>query len=104
MVAQLIMVRIKFPKGKQRTFIKNVLEKTNCPSLRSLILRGFDIPYSTLKCYYTEKRFIPEDLFERLCILARIDKEKLSFELLNENWGQVKGGKKKKSNNGPAQN
>jgi len=88
------MKRIKFRKGQQRKFLEKVLEKINCPSLRELINRGFDIPYSTLKNYFNESRSLPEDLFNDLCYIAKIDPSSLKIEILGENWGQIKGGKR----------
>lgn len=86
------MLRIKFQKGEQRKFIKEVLEKINCPSLRELGNR-LGVNYSTLKNYLNEERCLPENLFNDLCSTSKINKEKLHFEVLQENWGQVKGGK-----------
>ncbi len=86
-------MRVKFKKGSQREFLDLVISNTHCPSLRSLISRGFDIPYSTLKSYYLEERTLPEELFNNFCIFANISKEKLSFEILGDNWGRVLGGK-----------
>ncbi len=87
------MLRVKFAKGEQRKFIQIVLGKINCPSLRALNQFGFEIPYSTLKSYYVENRLLPLDFFENLCKLAELKKEDFNFEILNENWGQIKGGK-----------
>lgn len=92
------MARIKFKKIFQRKFIDEVLNKTNCPSLRELIRRGFDVNYQTLKSYYSENRNLPEELFNSLCEFAKIDKKKLKFEIVEENYGQIKGGKKSKRN------
>jgi len=90
------MRRIKFKKGEQRNFLKKVLEKTNCPSFRSISQFGFEIPYSTLKNYFSEKRLLPEDLFLDFCQLAKINPENLGIKSLSENWGQIKGGKIKR--------
>ncbi|PIO07541.1 hypothetical protein COU59_03225, partial [Candidatus Pacearchaeota archaeon CG10_big_fil_rev_8_21_14_0_10_34_12] len=60
------MNRIKFKKGEQRKFMEMVLERINCPSLRELINRGFDIPYSTLRNYFSEQRNLPETFFYNL--------------------------------------
>lgn len=87
-------MRIKFAKGKQREFIKKLLEKINCPSLRELINRGIEINYSTLKNYFNEERLIPEDLFNELIELGELNKKEFDFEIINESWGQIKGGKK----------
>ena len=35
---------------------------------------------------------MPLELFEELCTLSKI--EKPEFDLLDEHWGQIKGGKK----------
>lgn len=87
------MKRIKFQKGQQRKFLQEVLEKTNCPNLRSFTQFGLDTPYSTLKNYFSEKRNLPENFFKELCKLAKIDITKLKVENLEKNWGQIKGGK-----------
>ena len=87
------MKRIKFKKGFQRKFLKKVLEELNCPSLRALNQFGFDIPYSTLKNYFSETRYLPENFFMDLCYVAKIKSEDLGIEILKENWGQIKGGK-----------
>jgi len=87
-------MRIKFRKWQQREFFDLVLIRTSCPSLRSLISRGFDIPYSTLKSYYNENRTIPQEFFSQLCIFAGLEKKKIQAVFLSENWGQVLGGKR----------
>ena len=75
-------------------FLKQVLINLNCPSLRAFMQFGFDVPYSTLKNYYSEERLLPNDLFCDICFLAKIDKEKLKVILMEKNWGQIKGGRK----------
>ncbi len=69
------------------------MKRINCPSLRELINRGIDVNYSTLKNYYAEERLIPEALFNELIGLSELNKRDFEFELINDNWGQVKGGK-----------
>ena len=88
------MKRIKFKKGEQRKFIERVLDELNCPSLRAFLQFGFDVPYSTLKNYFVEARLLPEDLFKNMCYLAKVNVEELDVEYLEEDWGQIKGGKK----------
>ncbi|MBU3913271.1 MAG: hypothetical protein KKE50_04210 [Nanoarchaeota archaeon] len=87
-------MRIKFPKGKQREFLRRVIERTNSPSLRALKQFGIETGYQTLKSYYHETRTLPEFLFLDLCRLAGIDKNRLKVRMIDENWGQVKGGKR----------
>ena len=87
-------MRVKFLKGKQRMFLKQVLINLNCPSLKAFMQFGFDVPYSTLKNYYSEQRLLPYDLFQDICFLAKIDEGKLKVILLEQSWGQSKGGKK----------
>jgi hypothetical protein len=84
--------RVKFRKGEQRKFLKEVLEKINCPSLRELRNR-LGVNYSTLKNYFNEERCLPENLFSDLLYISKINKERYLIEYLEENWGQVKGGK-----------
>jgi len=86
-------MRIRFRKGRQRKFLDLVVEKLSSPSIRGILQFGLDIPYSTLKNYYNESRLLPEELFDDLCDLARIDKGDLDFEVVDDNWGRVKGGK-----------
>jgi hypothetical protein len=85
-------MRVKFKKGKQKEFIDLVLKNIGCPSLRGLISRGFNVPYSSLKNYYSEERTLPKDLFDNLCYIGKINCNSLKFQLLQDNWGVVKGG------------
>ncbi len=85
--------RVLFHKGKQRKFLDLVIDKLNCISLRGMLQFGFDVPYSSLKNYYTERRLIPKSFFENLCYLAKIDVKTLKIKYVNGNWGQVKGGR-----------
>ena len=93
------MRRVNFRKNQQRKFIKQILEKINCPSLRELINRGFEIPYSTLRNYFNESRKMPENLFIDLCAIAKINPLTIKIKYLDKHWGQIKGGK-----NGPTKN
>jgi len=87
------MVRVKFKqKGQQRGFLKKVLEKVNCPSLRAFEQFGFDVSYSTMKNYYSEVRLLPKILFEDLCDFSGISKDSLEVTFFNDFWGQIKGG------------
>ncbi len=88
------MARIKFEKGKQREFFDKVLAAVGSPSLRELLNRGVSVGYQTLKNYYSERRLLSENLFEELLQIANLHHEDFDFEIVDENWGQVKGGKK----------
>ncbi|MFA5856923.1 MAG: hypothetical protein WC867_06190 [Candidatus Pacearchaeota archaeon] len=85
--------RVVFSKGNQRRFFDLVIEKLNCISLRGILQYGFDISYSTLKNYYTERRLIPKSFFENLCFIAKVKSDYFKVEYIGGNWGQVKGGK-----------
>ena len=85
--------RIKFNRGQQKKFLDFVVRKLNCVSVRGLLQFGFNLNYSSLKNYYSERRLIPLSLFEELCHVAKIDKKKLKFGVLNGNWGLVLGGR-----------
>ena len=86
--------RIKLPTGKQREFIDLVKSNLNVSSLRGILQFGIDVPYSTLKKYYNEKLSLPQDLFENLCRLSKINFKDIRFEYISDNWGQIVGGKK----------
>jgi hypothetical protein len=86
-------MRIKFKKNKQRKFLDLVVMRLNCLSLRKILQFGFDVPYSSLKNYYTERRTIPIDFFNDLCYLSKINKKKLDIKYLDDNWGQTKSRK-----------
>ncbi|MEA3414100.1 MAG: hypothetical protein U9Q99_01060 [Nanoarchaeota archaeon] len=89
-------MRIKFKKNKQREFIQKVLEILNCPSLKELIFRGVSVNYSSLKNYFIEDYYLPLEFFNELIKLSGIDKNSLKFEIIEDNWGQIKGGEKGK--------
>jgi len=82
-------MRVKFSKGKQREFLKKVMIRSGIPTLRELCQR-VDINYSTMKNYFAEFRLIPKELFERLKVISGL---KVRFVLVEDNWGQVKGGR-----------
>jgi hypothetical protein len=37
---------------------------------------------------------LPEDFFNDLLVLGKVDKKSLKFSYLREHWGQAKGGKR----------
>ena len=90
-------MRIKFHKGEQRKFLDLAIERLNCISLRGILQFGFEIKYSTLKSYYIERRLLSKSFFEAICHIAKIDKAKLDFKIVNGNWGQVLGGSRLKN-------
>lgn len=90
-----IKMRVKFEKDKQREFINEVLKKISAPSLSELIRRGIDVNYQTLKNYYSGRRLLSLEFFETLCQISNIKKDSLSYNIINDNWGQVKGGLKR---------
>jgi len=92
--SQITMTRIKFKIGQQRKFFDLVIERLNSPSLRGLLQFGLKMNYQTLKSYYNENRTLPEDFFNDLCTLAKLEGKSLNVVYLKEHWGQVKGGKK----------
>ena len=87
-------MRIKFAKNKQKEFFNEVLANMNCPSLRELRKRGLDVSYSALKNYFCGRRNISEDLFDQILELSRLNKNNFDYEVLDDNYGQVFGGKK----------
>ncbi len=91
-------MRVSFKKGYQRKFFDLFLEKIMAPSLSELRNRGIDVNYNTLKNYYSERRKLPLNLFEVLCKMSDIDKKELDYKVIDEKWGQSKGGKISKRN------
>jgi hypothetical protein len=88
------MTRVQFEKGKQREFLESIKVRLNLISLRSIKQFGIEINYSTMKNYHNEKRLMPEELFKELCHLARINHEELKTKKVEDNWGQIKGGRR----------
>jgi len=88
MVPQLIM-RVVLKDGKQREFLKKVMEVGGIPTLRELCQR-VDVNYSTMKNYFSQVRLLPKELFERLGVISGLN---WKVDLVDDNWGQVKGGK-----------
>jgi len=88
--------RIKFHRGEQKKFLNQVIINLNCVSLRGVLQFGFNIPYSTIKNYYLERRLMPKNLFKNLCHIAKINSNKLNIKFIEGNWGQIKGGKIRK--------
>ncbi|MGK0209241.1 MAG: hypothetical protein ACI83O_000512 [Patescibacteria group bacterium] len=86
------MNRISFPEGKQKEFLENVRQNLNAPSMTSILQYGFTTTATALKNYYTERRNLPEELFEEMCQLAKIEKSTLEYQEKKINWGQQKGG------------
>jgi len=85
--------RIRFYNGKQKEFLDLVQYNLNVSSLKRVLQFGIDVSYSALKKYRTGKLLLPNELFENLCHLAKIDSNTLKFEFIQDNWGQIKGGK-----------
>jgi len=87
------MDRVLFKSGEQRKFLDLIISQLGSISLRGILQFGFEVKYSSLKNYYTERRMIPKDFFEELCYLAKVSVEDLDVEYVAENIGQIKGGR-----------
>ena len=85
--------RIEFKKYNQKKFLKKCIKNLNCLSLRGLLQFGIKTNYNNLKNYYSERRLIPENLFNDLLILSKIESNKLNIKIKKQNWGQINGGK-----------
>jgi len=85
-------MRIKFKKTFQRKFLNEVLIKIDCPTIKELSNR-ISVNYSTLKNYFIEDKLLSEEILNRLCEISGVEKNKLKFEILDDNWGKIKGGK-----------
>jgi len=89
-------MRVKFSKGKQRKFLDLVVIRLNCVSVRGILQFGLNISYDSLKNYYSERRLLPKDFFDDLIYLTKINLKSLDIEYLEDNWGRVRGGEKRK--------
>lgn len=85
--------RVKFEDGEQIVFIKEVMKNISAPTLKELTSRDIGLSYSRLKKYYQGKSLMPEDIFEELCLLSGISKDKFRVSYLSSNWGAIRGGK-----------
>ena len=83
--------RVKFQEAKPREFFDRVLMEISCPNLKILSSK-IKIPYSSLKKYCGGYLLLPKSLFEYLCHLAKVNPETFNFQIVDGNWGQVKGG------------
>jgi len=90
------MTRVKFKQGEQRKFLKLVVDRLGSVSLRGILQFGFNIKYSSLKNYYVERRLLDKEFFDDLCHIAKIDVDTLEVKYVEDNLGQVRGGKKSK--------
>lgn len=74
--------------------MQQTIVNLNSPSLRALRQFGLKLNYQTLKSYYNENRTLPEDFFNDLCLLSKINRKELKVVFLKDNWGQRLGGKR----------
>lgn len=97
------MVRILLQDVKG--FFQKVIVGSGAPSLRGLLQFGMDVSYSSLKKYSLGLRVLPEELFLQLCVIGEIDSGSVSFERVQDSWGQQKGGRKsRRGKHDPAKN
>ena len=89
--------RILFRKGKQRDFLNECIRRLNCLSLRGILQFGLSVKYNSLKNYYSERRLLPKSLFHDLLYLIKMNEAQLKYKIIFGNWGQIKGGRHKKS-------
>lgn len=85
------MKRVKFIPGKQREFLLKACRKR--PLKQFWIESKLDVSYSVLRRYVAEELTLPLPFAEKI---AKDSNQKLSDypnELLDANWGAVKGGK-----------
>jgi hypothetical protein len=88
--------RVLFRNNGQRGFFEMVIRELRCISLKGILQFGFDMPYSSLKNYYSGRRLLPKNLFDNLCYITKLDAKMFDVEFLDGRWGQAKGGKMSK--------
>lgn len=86
-------MRIKFNNLAQKDFLEIVRIKLRSPSTSSILQFGFSTTLSALKNYNSGRRLIPVRLFNEMIYLAKLDVAQFDFNLVEANWGQIKGGK-----------
>ncbi|MEK6912343.1 MAG: LAGLIDADG family homing endonuclease [Nanoarchaeota archaeon] len=82
--------RIKLKKGVQREII---LEASKREGNMKKMAAKVKVPYSTMKNYSAEYRFLPENLFNNLLKLSNKSTENIDASYLDYKWGQRLGGK-----------
>lgn len=82
-------MRLLFEKGKQRELLIREKEKRNLSWPK--LAKQLNLNESKLKTFYYDGILIDEDTFNKLSL--KKDYEKFIIKLLEENWGQSKGGK-----------
>jgi hypothetical protein len=92
-----VPLRVVFPPRGQRSFMEEVKKRSRL-SLRQLFLlyrKRLGVSYSAMKRYRREESLIPLHFVKKLCGIAGLSFESLEIiELLPENWGRIKGGKR----------
>lgn len=85
------MNRILFEPEKQRQFLKQVLMKLNLS--KKEFSKKFKLNVKTFDGYFYENFTLPELLFSKIIEeCPHLSNYKKSIKLINENWGQRKGG------------
>jgi len=88
-------MRILFETGEQKKFIESSCEKMKM-SLKKLsreISENIKISYSSMKKYRREELLLPVNVANEIKKLSKINWEEFKCKnILNPNWGQIKGG------------
>jgi len=89
-------MRILFNKGQQRLFLHTVRKKLN-KTFHKIYLEykeDLGISYTTFKRYYREELLLPFNVATSLSKISGINWRNFEIKrLMNDNWGQKKGGK-----------
>ena len=83
--------RVKLKQELQKEIFRNLAKKYG--SVKKISI-NFSLPYSTIKKYACGSRTLPEDLFNKIISEADLDKNKLKFNYLDEDWGRKLGAKR----------
>lgn len=86
-----------FPPGEQRNFMDEVKKRSRLNLKELCLLHGdrLKVSYSAMKRYGREESLLPLYFVEELCRIAGLSFESLKIkEMVLDNYGQVKGGKK----------
>ncbi len=88
-------MRIKLERGKQKELILKAKENLSWTELSKILNISTNYLMVELK---RERRLLSEEIYNKLCKLAKENYKDCIIEKLDDNWGRAKGGKISKGN------
>jgi hypothetical protein len=88
--------RILLQRGKQKELIERTKYRLQISWNKLAKILGIGENY-LLNELRNEQRTLSEEIYKKLCYLSKLNYDEFIVERLNENWGQIKGGKSVKN-------